>query len=173
MTQINSITLDSTSIVDENGKVYELSKKIGKGGQGDVFLVKGGKYSVKILRINSDTKKERFKNQLTFVKRQPLNDLPIAKPISLLKSPYVGYVMEFASDMEAISNLISIPKDKKVAEWYIETGGLKRRLVLLKKIANALKILHAKSLAFVDLSHNNIFKNGSLKDRFFEIKFFF
>jgi hypothetical protein len=31
MSEINSINLDSTSIVDENGKIYEIHKKIGKG----------------------------------------------------------------------------------------------------------------------------------------------
>ena len=169
MNDIHSINLDSTSIVDENGKVYEIHKKIGKGGQGDVFLVEGGRYAIKVLRLNSELKKEKFKNQLTFVKRLDLKDLPIARPISLLKAPNTGYVMAFASGMESIASLVSPPKENSVTEWYLQTGGLKRRLLILKKIAKALKLLHSKSLAFVDLSHNNIFisANPSYHEIFF------
>lgn len=72
MNELHSINLDSSEIVDEKENIYKIAKKIKNGGQGDVFLVEGGKYAIKILRLNSEIKKEKFCDQLTFVKRLPL-----------------------------------------------------------------------------------------------------
>jgi eukaryotic-like serine/threonine-protein kinase len=145
-------------VTDELNRVYKLIAEIGSGGQGSVFLVEGERFAVKILQGNTDIKKERLRDQLAFVKRQPTGRLPLAKPLSLLKAPHVGYVMEFASGMEPLLRLIHPTRGTtSINEWYKQTGGLKRRLIILAKIAEVLNELHSIPLVYSDLSPNNVF----------------
>jgi len=49
------------------------------------------------------------------------------------------------------------PKGKSPLNWYIESGGLRRRLRLLGRIAHNFSVLHSKGLAYSDPSPANIF----------------
>lgn len=146
------------SVVDVNGVRYELTEPIGRGGQGAVYAVKGGHRAVKILRGRGSQHQERMRNQLTHVRRLPLGELPIAKPLEMLRQPHTGYVMELLTGMVPIRSLFYIPKGEAPSvEWYLQSGGLRRRLILLGRVAHILSLLHGKGLAYSDPSPANIF----------------
>lgn len=141
-------------IIDETGAIHRLVERIGAGGQGEVWLVEGGRRIVKLLNPHSDV--DILRRQLTFVRRLDLNGLHVARPIAVLKPPYVGYVAEFLGDMLSIKSLIKSPSSGLV-QWYLDTGGLRRRLRLLAHAGEALSALHARGVVYADVSHNNIF----------------
>lgn len=145
-------------VQDEGGRIHYITKEIASGGQGSVWKTQNSKIVVKLLSSSSQDKRERLRAQLKYVTRLPLEKLPIAKPISTLKAPHLGYVMELASGMEPILKLLVRPESpEEITKWYIATGGLRRRLVLLYKIVEVLNILHSKGLVYSDISPNNIF----------------
>lgn len=140
------------------GVRYRLDRKLGEGGQGAVFATNDKKYVVKRLRVRGDAAREKLRDQLAMVKRLPLDGLPVARPLDQLRPPHVGYVMEFASGMSAIEQLVHPPNVcKPLVEWYIQTGGLRRRLMLLAKAAEIIARLHGKGLIYSDPSPGNIF----------------
>lgn len=148
---------DLKTVTDENGAIFELGASLGKGGQGEVFRVKGGKQVVKLVYSKND---ERMRRQFASVKRVDLRGIHVAKPLALLKRPLVGYIAEFLDGMIPISTLMS--PGKSVLEWHIETGGLRRRLRLLAHLGEVLMALHAKGLIYADVSHHNVFVSEDL-----------
>lgn len=151
-------------VVDELGQVYELGKELGRGGQGAVFAVKNAKKAVKILFDRSSVRRTQLRQQLKQVQLLfDIKKLAIAQPLEMLKEPHLGYVMELLTDMTPISKLINIPKNTKfLAEWYLEGGGLRRRLLLLARCAETLSQLHGKGLVYSDPSPNNIFISSNI-----------
>lgn len=141
-------------VVDESGAIHVLSKKIGAGGQGEVWLAEGGRRIVKLLNHGSDA--ERLRHQFTLVRRLDLTNLHVAKPIAVLKPPHVGYVADFLGDMVPIKVLMKAPPSD-LLRWYIDTGGLRRRLKLLAHAGEALMGLHARGVIYADVSDNNVF----------------
>lgn len=145
-------------VTDTNGVCYELGRSLGRGGQGAVYEIKGGRLAAKIISKTSPVKREPLRNQLAFVKRLALNDLALARPLEMLQEPHLGYVMELLTGMKPVSTLINPPRNtESLSKWYIEGGGLKRRLRLLAISAEALAQLHGKGLIYSDPSPNNIF----------------
>jgi serine/threonine protein kinase len=70
--------------------------------------------------------------------------------------------MDYLTGMEPIEKLIFHPPGcEDIVSWYNETGGLRRRLELLARLANVLKKLHGKSLVYGDISAKNIFISSS------------
>ena len=69
----------SRQVTDLNGARHVLTRQIGRGGQGAVFEVKGGRLAAKIVFDSSASRREKLRNQLTQVKRLPLADLEIAR----------------------------------------------------------------------------------------------
>ncbi len=146
------------SVVDVNGVRYELTELLGRGGQGAVYSVKGGRLAVKIVAGRGQRHRERMRNQLTHVRRLPVSDLPIAKPLEMLRPPHTGYVMELLTGMVPIKLLLAPPKGEAPGvDWYLRTGGLRRRLLVLARAAHTLAQLHGKGLAYSDPSPANIF----------------
>lgn len=141
-------------VVDESGAVYTLSKKIGVGGQGEVWLAEGGRRIVKVLNLRSGA--EALRRQFAFVRRLDLAGLHVARPIAVLKAPHVGYVAEFLGEMVSIKALMEAP-GSELLRWHIDTGGLRRRLRLLAHAGEALLGLHARGVVYADVSHNNVF----------------
>ena len=146
-------------VVDELGTVYELEKELGCGGQGAVFAVKGGRRAVKILLDRSPTCRDRLKLQLRTVRMLfDIRELAIATPLEMLQPPFLGYVMELLTGMVPISKLINVPRNTDcIVEWYLNGGGLRRRLLLLARCAETLSQLHGRGLVYTDPSPNNIF----------------
>lgn len=143
-------------VTDLNGVRHILTRQLGRGGQGAVFEVKGGRLAAKIILDTSSTRRERLRNQLTAVKRLQLADLEIARPLEMLREPALGYVMELLTGMVPLKVLAAPPKTG-VSAWYIATGGVRRRLALLARIADVLSALHGKGLVYSDPSLFNIF----------------
>src|SRR5262249_37666353 len=89
-------------VVTESGQVYGLGDEIGKGLQGTVYAVPGQPRAVKVLDSNSPQERVRLREQINFVQGRPLDGLPIARPLELLRAPLVGYVMELLTEMSPI-----------------------------------------------------------------------
>lgn len=148
--------MEISEVQDEKGHVYELIKGYKEGGYGRVFVVKGGRLAVKVIKRGQD--RETLRRQLEFVKRLPLDELPVTRPLEMLREHHVGYVMELLSDMKPIDKLIRPDNpDTTLLKWYVQTGGLQRRLRLLARCARVLSQLHGKALIYSDLSPNNVF----------------
>jgi DNA-binding helix-hairpin-helix protein with protein kinase domain len=141
-------------VIDETGAIHRLSQRIGAGGQGEVWLVEGGRRIVKLLSRRSDP--EAMRRQFAFVRRLDLGNLHVARPIAVLRPPHIGYVAEFLGDMVSIKGLMEAPASG-LLQWHIETGGLRRRLRLLAHAGEALAGLHGSGVVYADVSHNNVF----------------
>jgi len=158
-------------VEDEYGNRYTLSGKSWEGGQGKVTIDSTGKFAIKQLVSMQKEKpvdRERIRQQINKVKIMPFDNLPVAKPLALLKAPALGYVMEFLTGMVPIHSLICPPPEiakedtNQLLDWYIKTGGLRRRLQILARLATVINRLHSKGLVYGDLSSNNVFISFSL-----------
>jgi eukaryotic-like serine/threonine-protein kinase len=141
-------------VIDETGAVHRLTRRIGTGGQGTVWLVQGGRRIVKLLARREDP--ERLRRQFAFVRRLDLSGLHVARPIAVLRPPHIGYVAEFLQDMVSIGSLLQAPL-AGLLQWHIDSGGLRRRLRLLAHTGEALAGLHARGVVYADVSHHNVF----------------
>lgn len=147
-------------VVDEVGAVHTLVKKIGAGGQGEVWLAEGGRRIVKLLRAGANA--EILRRQFSFIRRLDLGDLHVAKPIAVLKKPHIGYVAEYLDDMVPIKALLEAPA-KDLLQWHIDSGSLRRRLRILAHAGEALLGLHSKGVVYGDISHNNVFVSEPIR----------
>ena len=153
-------------VTSTRGIRYRLGSELGRGGQGAVFAVEGERLAVKLLFGRSTQLRERLRDQLAMVARLPLEGLAVARPIDQLRPPHVGYVMELFTGMAPLRSLLRPPKGvDSVTQWYIDGGGLGRRLRLLAYIAQAISALHGRALVYTDLSPHNVFVSESTSDR--------
>ena len=150
-----------TNVTDSVGCRHRLGNCLGRGGQGAVYAIEGTPFVVKVMDETQRARQDWLRNQLTFVKRLELKDLPIAQPLEMLREPHLGYVMELVTGMEPLSRLIEPPPNvHSVRDWYKSGGGLRRRLKLLARVAEVLNVLHAKGLIYGDLSCKNVFASA-------------
>src|SRR5438093_10224814 len=98
------------TVTSIHGNRYRLGRELGRGGQGTVFAVEGGRLAVKLLRDRSPRMQEQLRDQLARVGRLPLENLPLARPIEQLRAPDVGYVMELFTGMVQLQSLLRPPK---------------------------------------------------------------
>lgn len=149
---------DIREVTGVRGARYRLGCELGRGGQGAVFAVEGGRLAVKLVLDRSPRAQERLRDQLAMVGRLPLDDLDVARPLEQLRPPHVGYVMDLFTGMVPLRSLGRPPKGvESVKVWYAETGGLRRRLRLLARAAETLAALHGRGLVYVDPSPHNVF----------------
>ncbi len=153
--------MTTKTVTDENGAIHHLTRCLGEGGQGQVWLTRGERRVVKVFPRRTD--RETLRRQLAFVKRLDLRDLHVARPLSLLRAPDVGYVAEFLSDMVPIRELLRPREKESLLQWYIATGGIRRRLRLLAHAGEALAGLHASGLVYADVSHANVFVSAPVE----------
>ena len=145
------VTLTGTS----SGAEYELLEEIGRGVQGRVFSIKGGNYAFKLIGKKTGSKSKLLTRKISYIKTRPLEDLPISRPIEQVDGEALGYIMEMATEMMSLEELVK-PDDNFVG-WWNKTGGLRKRLLILKGVAETLAKLHSRGLVYGDLSFKNIF----------------
>lgn len=108
-------------VTDLQGVRYALGRQLGRGGQGAVFEVEGGRLAAKLLFDASPGRRERLLNQIAYVKRLPLEGVDIARPRAVLRDPDLGYVMDLLTGMAPLETLASPPRGvPSVARWYLE-----------------------------------------------------
>jgi eukaryotic-like serine/threonine-protein kinase len=140
-----------------SGANYTIEKEIGRGGQGRVFSITGGKYAFKLIGKKTSSKAQLLKRKISYLKTRPIEDLPISIPLEQVEGEALGYIMEMATDMIPIESLIKPDSEKGFSKWWYETGGLKKRILILKGIAETLVKLHSRGLIYGDFSLSNIF----------------
>lgn len=140
-----------------SGANYVIEKEIGRGGQGRVFSIKGGKYAFKLIGKKTSSKAQLLKRKISYIKTRPIDDLPISIPLEQVEGNALGYIMEMATDMISVESLIKPDPEIDFTLWWNETGGLKKRILILKGIADTLSKLHSRGLVYGDFSLSNIF----------------
>jgi DNA-binding helix-hairpin-helix protein with protein kinase domain len=153
------------TVLDQHGQSYELTGRIGEGGQGIVCTTNYPNVLVKIARATTDEKKASWTNKIRTLMRQPLEGLPIAHPQAIITQPQPGYVMELMDGLVPMTELMQVATDALMSDdglsGYVKTGGLLRRLKILARLARVLAELHGRGLAYGDLSPANIFVSQS------------
>lgn len=147
----------SRAVVGESGGRYEPESLLGAGGQGRVFATRHGDLAVKLCSDRGAAAGAALVERLRRVRRLPIDDLPIARPLEALQAPRVGYIMELLTGLKPLRSLLAVPSAaQSVRDWYLDTGGLRRRLTVLARLADVVAQLHARGLVYVDLSPGNV-----------------
>ena len=160
-------TKKNRTVLDQHGQSYELTGRIGEGGQGIVCTTNYPNVLVKISRATTEDKRASWASKIRTLMRQPLEGLPIAHPLALVTQPQPGYVMELMDGLAPMTELMQVATDALMSDeglsGYVKTGGLLRRLKLLARLARVLAELHGRGLAYGDLSPANVFASQSLE----------
>lgn len=159
----NIINDKDVVFIDEKGYVHriDIANIIGTGAQGAVYR---GENKNILIKINQTKEENYLGKKIDKIKslNLPKNlkfTLPIAK-LNISNKNYEGYIMRMMEDMKPISHLMknSFKNIEECYDYYNqETGGLRRRLEILKKIAYNLYYLHSRGIVYGDISSNNIF----------------
>lgn len=151
------------TVIDKFGMHFVLGVEIGRGGEGTVFATQAEGAAVKIIS-SSSTKREDLENRISRVTRLPVSDLPVAIPRSLLTGSEVGYSMTLVTGMTSLSDLILPSVSSPFTQsWYRESGGIRKRLLVLEALAEVISSLHARGLVYSDLSANNVLISKSIE----------
>jgi len=154
-------------VVDTHGHEYELAgSPIGSGGQGQVYRTNIPGVLIKTLNATSDEKQREWLKQIHWVIQQPLEGLPIAKPVAIIDQPSPGYVMVLMDGMIPLSSIMEKAEESMLDGYglkgFIDSGGVRRRIGILAKLARILADLHGRGLAYGDLSPSNIFVSSEI-----------
>jgi len=157
-------------IQDDLGRVHVLERKIAEGGQGAVVTIAGQpRWLAKLCKWPSaDPRAQAWAQQIESVRRLPIEDfdLPFAMPKALVLKPRVGYLMELMDGLVPIEQLLIQAQEAALQglglEGFLASGGLKRRLAILARLARVLAKLHGLGIAHGDLSPKNVFVSESV-----------
>ena len=145
-------------------KRFTIIDSIGGGGQGDVWLVEDGagqKYAFKIIKETDEAKKKRKIENIRALKdrekllRPSLNGkkFSIAFPVCLYEqNGDFGYIMNLCSG-KSINKMML---DKK-----FDNMILKKRLAIVRQIAESAEWLAQNGLCYQDFSHKNFMYDGA------------
>ena len=145
---------ETSAINDENGRGFVLTEELSSGGQGTVYRTQSSTDLVKLFNGERNALEV-----IARVRRMPLAGLPVARPMSLVSEPN-GYTLQFQRDMEVVRSMKYAHKNS-VTDWWLDTGGLVRRLWLGAKIASIFERLQSRGLVYGDVSSNNIMVSKS------------
>lgn len=152
-----------TLVRDVEGYVYPLGAQIGRGGQGVVHESVHGWMAVKRFLPTARRSSVDLQHRIAAVRRLPLENLAIARPLAVLAPPDSGYVMRLLTGMEPVRRLIRpSTHETSVREWYRDSGGLRRRLRLLARLAAVFAELHALGLTYGDPSPSNLLVSAEI-----------
>lgn len=158
-----------STVIDTAGIQYRLTQPVAPaGGQGEVWETEADTIAVKISNRSSSDIADR----IGAVARLDIHDLPVAAPRVGLRPPAVGYVMNLVTGMRAIGRLgpvghpfCHLDPPTSLTDWYIETGGMRKRLLAVAGLADTLNELHSRGLVYADMSGGNALVS-SRPDRF-------
>ncbi|MGL5639158.1 MAG: protein kinase domain-containing protein [Cetobacterium sp.] len=157
--------MDKSEYIDEKGYKYKLKVKLAEGGQGKVYRTHIPQMLVKISEVNNRGDMKWKVNKIRSLNLPSY--LNLALPLYNLNIPnqnHEAYVMRMMEDMEPILLLMKNEfntKEECLDYYNLETGGLEKRLKVLKKIAYNLFSLHSRGIVYGDISPNNIFVSKS------------
>jgi uncharacterized protein YegL len=157
----DAIEAGEREIVAEDGRVWHLDRVLGHGGQGKVYTLAEGSLVAKLLKTGGSDARGKLSERLASVQRLPLEGLPIARPLAQLRAPRTGYVMRLVDDVALLADLSTKPPGADARRWYAQTGGLRRRLRLLARLADVLDRMHARAIVYGDLSLANVLASAS------------
>ena len=154
---------------DTQGIEYELTERLGEGGQGVVFRTGYPGVLLKLSRAPlADARVQSWFRHVCWVARQPLAGLHIAAPVALIENKHnPGYVMEMMDGMEPLAQMmeqaaLALQEGEGLGQ-YRASGGVARRIRLLAKLARIIAGLHGRVLAYGDLSPANVFVSKSVE----------
>lgn len=151
------------NIIDAYGNSYNVVKKVGEGSQGSTYLLQGGTHIAKLFKKTINMNPTALKSKINFLIQLGLDKKKFSTPLREIVQPMTGYISEFATAMQPLSTLMieSMPEDEDNSEWFKRTGGLLKRYGVLIRLANEIRLLHAKGLIYCDLSDNNVFVSNA------------
>lgn len=163
----------SREVTDRKGTVYTLTGKLGEGGQGIVCKTSLPGVLVKIRKGGSKASQKEWSRHIQWLMRQELDSLKIARPLEIVAKPPKhngkGYVMELMDGLESLEKGLEKTQQElaenvdKPLTGFLATGGLKRRILLLRELAKKLAGLHSRGYAYGDLSPANIYISESVE----------
>ena len=144
-------------IRDVNGRVYHITSILSRGGQGVVYKTAEDF----LIKQNTSSDREKYKERYKWLKHRGTKlpkETRIAFPIAIIEEPFVGYVMKEAKGHVPLEDYVNIPEEiKNIWDWYfIDTGGITKRLQIGYLLARSLRYLHINGYAYVDISPGNI-----------------
>ena len=152
------------TITDSLGNNYTVGKKLSSGGQGIAcrieghpdLLVKFRYGNKKTLALEFKSKKFYNQNKETITHLMSLPQIErLTMPITLISKPYCGYLMRFMGGMESLNNFLVRYSTNSTLDYH---GKLqKKKILILKSLADLLDTIHRKGMVYRDLSPNNIF----------------
>ena len=174
-----NLLTNGEKIVDLNGNEHIIEKRIGGGGQGDIYSTKDPSIALKINK--KDDNNELFE---TLIRLPIPRNINITLPIAILKEKS-GYVMAFLEKMipfeKSFGKNLSYQKDEIISSWlksfnkeetetmfndfynYQKTGGKLKRLLAYLKCGIVMAKLHTNGLVYCDFSTNNVFISENRK----------
>ena len=158
-------------VQDRKCSVYTLIDKIGEGGQGVVCKTDIPGTLIKIYRGKTEQKNKDWSRHVQWLMRQNLSGLNLARPVEMIAKPASvhAYVMELMDGLEPLEDTVKkthqtlLECEENPLDGFIRTGGLKRRILLLRELARTLAGLHSRGYAYGDLSPANIFISQSVE----------
>lgn len=152
------LLLDGTTVIDDGGRIHHLVGPAIEGGQGAVYRTREPTIGVKVLTSTGSPAE-----MIERVRRLHVEDLEaVVPPIALLEST-AGYVMHWMTGMEILADL-QLPSGSDAADpflWFVNTGGLRRRLAVCARLAEAIAHLHSRGLIYLDLNLRNVMVSAS------------
>ncbi len=157
------------SVEDTHGRSYALDRNNAhSGGQGIMFSYED-KLALKLLYAPADGNNERklavdektyarYQRSLVHLMAMPHID-HLSLPIAQLKAPYCGYVMQFMTGLMPLAEMLRYfsPAEGGYPETLRKNGGLKKRLLVLKNLADILRSVHNNGIVYCDLTPSNVF----------------
>ena len=138
------------SVTDEKGNKHLITGKIGADGQGILYATKNKDIIIRDAE-NRNEHAQRYDN----TKLLPLSEIDnLLLPMDCLKEPNIGYTLNIPTDFVPLSTIMT-PGSK--LDFYIKTGGFKRRLEILANISKILIKLHSLPCIYGSMSPNRIF----------------
>ncbi|WP_417436562.1 protein kinase domain-containing protein [Idiomarina abyssalis] len=152
---------------DIHGAKYQPMDELARGGQGVVYTTEHPGVLVKGFTSKDDKVKQKWRDHMEWLIRQDIADLKLARPLTLLKAPRMGYVMELMDGLIPLKDIFDrfINASDEVSEEnpaphiqnYLDEGGLRRRIRILAQLARTLNQLHCRGMLYGDLSPDNVF----------------